>query len=39
MEENYISESNLKKYFEKLKSEGIVFAVVEDNEELIEWVD
>ena len=38
-EENNISESNLKKYFERLKSEGIVFAVVEDNEELIEWVD
>ncbi|MEB3343663.1 hypothetical protein [Okeania sp.] len=39
MEENNISESSLKKYFEKLKSDGIVFAVVEDNEELIEWVD
>ncbi len=38
-EENYISESNLKKYFEQLKSQDIVFAVVEDNEELIEWVN
>ncbi|NES05377.1 MAG: hypothetical protein F6K22_22670 [Okeania sp. SIO2F4] len=38
-DENYISESNLKKYFEQLKSQDIVFAVVEDNEEIIEWVN
>ncbi|NET24553.1 hypothetical protein [Okeania sp. SIO1I7] len=38
-EKNYISESNLKKYFEQLKSQDIVFAVVEDNEEIIEWVN
>ncbi|NET47124.1 hypothetical protein [Okeania sp. SIO2B3] len=38
-DKNYISESNLKKYFEQLKSQDIVFAVVEDNEEIIEWVN
>lgn len=39
MEHYHISESNLKKYFDQLKSQGIVFAVIENNKELIQWVE
>ncbi len=38
--ENYhISEPQLEKYFEQLKSNDLVFAVRENNKELIQWVE
>lgn len=37
--QNRISMSNLSKYFSRLKSEGLLFAVIEDGQEIIEWVD
>ncbi|NES77789.1 MULTISPECIES: hypothetical protein [Okeania] len=36
---NHISELLLEKYFEQLKSDGLVFAVQENNKELIQWVN
>ena len=36
---NHISELLLEKYFDKLKSNGLVFAVQENNKELIQWVE
>ncbi len=39
MEYNPISQSNLDKYFEMLKSTGKVFAVTEKDDELIQWVE
>lgn len=38
-DKNYISKSNLDNYFNKLKSTGKVFAVIEQDEELIQWVE
>jgi len=38
-DKNYISQSNLDNYFNKLKSTGKVFAVIEQDEELIQWVE
>ncbi|MBG1266900.1 hypothetical protein [Nostoc sp. WHI] len=38
-EKNPISQSNLDNYFNKLKSTGKIFAVIEQNEELIQWVE
>lgn len=39
MEDNPISQANLDKYFDKLKSTGKVFAVTEKDDELIQWVE
>ncbi|MGB3509991.1 MAG: hypothetical protein WBA93_12260 [Microcoleaceae cyanobacterium] len=39
MEHYHISESQIEKYFDKLKSNGLVFAVQENNKELIQWVE
>ncbi len=39
MEHNPISQSNLDKYFEMLKSTGKVFAVTEQDDELIQWAE
>jgi hypothetical protein len=39
MEQNPISQSQLDKYFEMLKSTGKVFAVTEKDEELIQWAE
>ena len=39
MEQNPISQSQLDKYFDMLKSTGKIFAVIEQNEELIQWVE
>ncbi len=36
---NHISEWLLEKYFEQLKSNGLVFAAQENNKELIQWVE
>ncbi|MDJ0556832.1 MAG: hypothetical protein QNJ68_20780 [Microcoleaceae cyanobacterium MO_207.B10] len=36
---HHISELLLEKYFEQLKSDGLVFAVRENNKELIQWVN
>ncbi len=36
---HHISESLVEKYFEQLKSNGLVFAVRENNKELIQWVN
>ncbi|MDE5094079.1 MAG: hypothetical protein O4804_07540 [Trichodesmium sp. St11_bin5] len=36
---NHISELLLEKYFDKLKYNGLVFAVQENNKELIQWVE
>ncbi|MEH2144785.1 MAG: hypothetical protein V7K54_21660 [Nostoc sp.] len=38
-DKNYISKSNLDNYFNKLKSTGKIFAVIEQDEELIQWVE
>jgi hypothetical protein len=38
-EHNSISQSNLDKHFEMLKSTGKVFAVTEKDDELIQWVE
>jgi hypothetical protein len=38
-ENNSISQSQLDKYFDKLKSTGKVFAVTEKDEELIQWAE
>lgn len=38
-ENNPISQSNLDKYFEMLKSTGKVFAVIEKDDELIQWAE
>ncbi|NEP39837.1 MAG: hypothetical protein F6K35_11580 [Okeania sp. SIO2H7] len=37
LEENQISSSKFDRYFETLKSDGKIFAVIEQDEELIEW--
>jgi hypothetical protein len=37
--QNSISQSNLDKYFEMLKSTGKVFAVTEQDDELIQWAE
>ncbi|NET30060.1 hypothetical protein [Okeania sp. SIO1I7] len=34
-----ISESLLQEYFDKLKSDGLIFAVQENNKELFQWID
>lgn len=39
MKNYHISESLLEKYFEQLKSDGLVFAVQENNKELIQWME
>ena len=39
MEQNDISQSNLNKNFGLLKSTGKVFAVIEKEDELIQWVE
>lgn len=39
IEQNPISQAQLDKYFEMLKSTGKVFAVTEKNDELIQWVE
>ena len=39
MEKNSISQANLDEYFERLKSEGKVFAVIEKDEEIIQWAE
>lgn len=39
IEDNPISQSQLDKYFQQLKSNGLVFAVIEKDEELIQWVE
>jgi len=36
---HHISELLLEKYFDKLKSNGLVFAVQENNKELIQWME
>lgn len=38
-EHNSISQSNLDKYFEMLKSTGKIFAVTEKDDELIQWAE
>lgn len=37
LENNQISSSQFDRYFEKLKSDGKIFAVLEQDDELIEW--
>lgn len=39
LEQNDVSESNLNKNFALLKSNGKVFAVIEQEDELIQWVE
>ena len=39
LEQNDISQSNLNKNFALLKSNGKVFAVIEKEDELIQWVE
>jgi len=39
LEQNDVSQSNLKKNFALLKSTGKVFAVIEKEDELIQWVE
>jgi len=38
-QKHHISELLLEKYFDKLKSDGLVFAVQENNKELIQWME
>lgn len=39
LESNQINQSLLEKYFNKLKSDRVIFAVMEKDEELIQWVE
>lgn len=39
MKDNPISQAKVKKYFDRLKEDGYVFAVTEIDEELIQWVE